>query len=447
MTPATRKSRAGGCCEKSPAVPREGIPPDATESKPAISAREGVMTGVWALAALWLGLALIASLLSIWLRIATALSEIVVGTIAQLIIGAAIGSAVLGTDESWVKFLAGIGAIVLTFLAGAELDPVVFRAKWKEAVSVGLASFAFPFLGCAAAARWLLGWDVMPSWLAGVAMSTTSVAVVYAVMVEFGFNRTGYGKTILAACFITDLGTVVALGLIFAPFTLKTVIFIAVGVVVFIVLPWLTPRFFRLYGGRPSELETKFLLLCLLGMGALAGWADSEAVLPAYLIGMVLAGTVGKDHALIRRLRTLTFGLLTPFYFIRAGSFVSILALVAAPTAFLFFLLVKIATKIAGVYPVTKLFAAPDREAMYTTLLMSTGLTFGTISSLFGLSHGIINQAQYSALVAAVIGSAVVPTLIANAFYVPRHLLPRSEGEAPDATGRQATLAASDQAE
>ena len=387
------------------------------------------MTGVWALAALWLGLALIASLLAIWFRISSALSEIVVGTIAQLIIGAVIGSAILGTDESWVKFLSGIGAIVLTFLAGAELDPQVFRLKWKEAAAVGLASFLFPFLGCAAAAHYLLGWEVMPSWLAGVAMSTTSVAVVYAVMLEFGFNVTDYGKTILAACFITDLGTVVALGLIFAPFTMKTLIFLGTGVVVFVILPWLTPRFFKLYGNRPSELETKFLLFCLLGMGALAGWADSEAVLPAYLIGMVLAGTVGRDHALVRRLRTLTFGLLTPFYFIRAGSFVSIPALVAAPAAFMFFLIVKIATKIIGVYPVTKVFGSPNKEAMYTTLLMSTGLTFGTISSLFGLSHGIIDQGQYSALVAAVIGSAVIPTIIANAFYLPHHLLPKREPE------------------
>src|SRR5436309_9768956 len=208
------------------------------------------LTSVWALAALWLGLALLASLISIWLRVSTALSEIVVGTIAQLIIGAVIGSAVLGTDESWVKFLSGIGAIVLTFLAGAELDPVVFRLKWKEAVAVGLASFFFPFLGCAAAAYYLLGWDVMPSWLAGVAMSTTSVAVVYAVMIEFGFNTTDYGKTILAACFVTDLGTVVALGLIFAPFTLKTVLFVAAMVAVGLALPWITPRLFRRYGGR-----------------------------------------------------------------------------------------------------------------------------------------------------------------------------------------------------
>jgi glutathione-regulated potassium-efflux system ancillary protein KefC len=225
---------------------------------------------------------------------------------------------------------------------------------------------------------------------------------------------------------------VVALGLIFAPFTLKTLVFLGVGAFVFVVLPWVTPRFFRLYGNRPSELEAKFLLLCLLGMGALASWADSEAVLPAYLIGMVLAGTVGKDHALIRRLRTLAFGLLTPFYFIRAGSYVSIPDLVAAPIAFILFLFVKVGTKIVGVYPVTKLFGSPDREAMYTTLLMSTGLTFGTISALFGLSHGIINQAQYSSLVATVIASAVIPTVIANAFYLPRHLLPKRGSGPPD---------------
>jgi len=387
------------------------------------------MTSVWALAALWLGLAVIAGLFSIWLRVSTALSEIMVGATAQLIFSAFIGSAVLGADEGWVKFLAGIGAIVLTFLAGAELDPIVFRLKWKEAAAVGLASFLFPFLGCAAGAHYVLGWEVMPSWLAGVAMSTTSVAVVYAVMLEFGFNVTDYGKTVLAACFVTDLGTVVALGLIFAPFTIKTVVFVAAGIAAFALLPWLTPRFFRRYGSRPSELETKYLLLCLLGLGALATWADSEAVLPAYIIGMVLAGTVGKDHTLIRRLRTLTFGLLTPFYFIRAGSFVSVPELVAAPAAFLFMLVLKVFSKIVGVYPVTKVYKAPNKEAMYTTLLMSTGLTFGTISALFGLSRGIIDQGQYSALVAAVIASAVIPTVIANAFYLPRHLLPAPRPE------------------
>lgn len=387
------------------------------------------MTHVWALAALWLGLALIATLLSIWLRVATALSEIVVGTIAQLIIGVAVGAAILGTHESWITFLSGAGAIVLTFLAGAELDPQVFRTKWKEATAIGLAGFTAPFLGCTAAAHYLLGWAIMPSWLAGVALSTTSVAVVYAVMLEFGLNRTNYGKTLLAACFVNDLVTVLALGLIFAPFTMKTVVFGGVSIVVFAILPWLTPRFFRRFGGRPSELEAKYLLLSLFGLGALAAWAESEAVLPAYLIGMVLAGTVGKDHVLVRRLRTLTFGLLTPFYFIRAGSFVSVSALVAAPLGFFVLLGGKMITKILGVYPVTRFYRAPRQEASYTTLLMSTGLTFGTISALFGLSHHVIDQSQYSILVAVVVGSAVVPTLIANAFFLPRHLIPKQPEE------------------
>jgi Kef-type K+ transport system membrane component KefB len=382
------------------------------------------VTEIWTQASLWLGLALLASLLSIWLRVATALSEIVVGTIAQLIIGAALGGALLAGDATWIKFLAGAGAILLTFLAGAELDPAVFRRQWRQATAIGLVSFAAPFLGCAALARWLLGWDAAASWLAGIAMSTTSVAVVYAVMLEFGLNTTEYGKTVLAACFITDLATVVALGLIFAPFTVKTLLFVGGMVVAAFVLPRLIPAFFRRYGGRPSELEAKLLMFCLFALGALASWADSEAVLPAYLLGMVLAGTVGKDHALIRRLRTLTFGLLTPFYFIRAGSLVSLPALAAAPAAFLVMLVGKMITKVLGVYPVTRTYRSSHPEGMYTTLLMSTGLTFGTISALFGLSHELIDQAQYSALVAAVIGSAVVPTLIANAFFLPRHLLP-----------------------
>ena len=398
------------------------------------------MTEIWALAALWLGLALLAAVLSIWLKVANALSEILVGTAAQLVLGAAFGAAFLGADQAWIKFLAGAGPIVLTFLAGAELDPEVFRRKWKEATAVGLISFFAPFFGCAAAARWLLGWNVEASWLAGVAMSTTSVAVVYAVMIEFGFNTTDYGKTVLAACFITDLGTVIALGLIFAPFTLKTVLFAGALGVAALALPWLAPRFFKRYGGRPAELETKFLLLFLFGLGALAGWADSEAVLPAYVLGMMLAGTVGKDHVLVRRLRTLTFGLLTPFYFIRAGAFVSVPALIAAPGAFLLMLTVKVVTKIAGVYPVTQAFRSPRKEGMYTTLLMSTGLTFGTISSLFGLSHGIVTQGQYSALVAAVIASAVVPTLIANIWFLPHHLLPKArEPEAGQAVSSQSS--------
>jgi glutathione-regulated potassium-efflux system ancillary protein KefC len=392
------------------------------------------MEQVWFLAALWLLLALVAVLVANWLRVSTALSEIVVGTVAQLAIGALMGGEALGAKAPWITFLAGTGAIVLTFLAGAELDPQVFRAKWKESSAVGLVGFFCPFFGVALVAHYVLQWPWRPSWLAGVALSTTSVAVVYAVMLELGFNRTTYGKAILAACFINDLGTVLALGLIFSPFTAKTLVFVAVSIVSFFVLPFVTRWFFERYGGRVSELETKYLLFLLFGLGSLAVWSGSEAVLPAYIIGMVLAGTVGKDHLLIRRLRTLTFGLLTPFYFIRAGSFVSVPALMAAPLVFVGLFLAKMSTKLAGLLPTVRAFGYSGRDGVYYSLMMSTGLTFGTISALFGLNHGIIDQSQYSHLVATVIGSAVIPTVIANAWFMPRHLLPEKERELREST-------------
>src|SRR5580692_7945798 len=391
------------------------------------------MENVWVMAAVWVGLALIATLVAIWFRISTALSEIVVGTVAQLVIGALFIHADLGGKTSWISFLAGTGAIVLTFLAGAELDPQIFRMKWKEATVIGLVGFFGPFFGCTAVAHYILHWSGRSSWLAGVALSTTSVAVVYAVMLELGFNVTDFGKAVLAACFINDLGTVIALGLIFSPFTLKTLVFIGVSVVVFTILPFLTPRFFRKYGGRVSELEAKYILFLLFAMGGLAVWSGSEAVLPAYIIGMVLAGTVGKDHSLIRRLRTLTFGLLTPFYFIRAGSFVSVPALVAAPATLLILFLAKSLCKAIAVYPAVRVHKYDGKAGAYYTLMMSTGLTFGTISALFGLNHQIITQAQYSYIVGTVIASAVIPTMIANTFFLPRHLLAHgSAGRNPE---------------
>ncbi len=395
---------------------------------------------VWFLASIWVGLALVATLLAIWLKVSTALSEIVVGTVAQLVIGAAIGGS-LGGQSEWVSFLAGTGAILLTFLAGAELDPTVFRRKWREATAVGLVGFFGPFIGATLVAHYVVGWDWRPSWLAGVALSTTSVAVVYAVMLELGFNRTEFGKAILASCFVNDLGTVIALGLIFSPFTLRTLVFVVLGLTAFAALPYITPRFFAKYGGRVSELEAKFILFTLFLLGGLAVWAGSEAVLPAYIIGMVLAGSVGNDHFLVRRLRTVTFGLLTPFYFIRAGSFVSVPALVAAPLTFVALFLAKMVAKMVGLYPAVRAYGYRGREASYYTLLMSTGLTFGTISALFGLNHGIITQIQYSFLVATVIGSAVIPTMVANAFFMPSHLLARTAPivEVAEAVGEGST--------
>ena len=381
------------------------------------------MEQAFAVAACWLFLAVVSALLASALRISIALVEICVGVLAASLFAVFDGTHLLAANSDWLRFLAAVGAVLLTFLAGAELDPQVMRKKLAEVNVVGLVGFFAPFLGCAALARYGLGWNADASWLAGIALSTTSMAVVYTVMLESGLNQTEFGKGILGACFINDLGTVIALGLLFSPFTYKTIAFIAGSALILGMLPasidWLTRR----YGHRTAAIRTKWVMLTLFSLGALALWAGSEAVLPAYLAGMVLAGGAAKDIHWMRRLRTLTVGFLTPFYFLRAGTLVSLPALLSAPLVFIALLGGKVAAKIVGLYPFISLFRQDPKERWFYTLLMSTGLTFGTISALFGLSHGLVTEEQYSFLVAAVIASAVIPTIIAAKRFLPTHLV------------------------
>lgn len=384
-----------------------------------------LMENLYMIVSLWLGLAVISAIVAYHLRISIALVEICVGVVAAAVASSLGKSNALGSDREWLRFLASSGAVLLTFLAGAELDPVVIRKKLKEVTVVGLIGFFAPFLGCTAIAYYVIGWDLQASFLGGVALSTTSMAVVYAVMLETGFNKTEFGKGILGACFINDLGTVIALGLLFAPFTYKTAVFILASTLLLVLLPYITTWITKNYANRTAAIRTKWIMFILFGLGSLALWSGSEAVLPAYLAGMILAESAARDTFWVRRLRTLTVGFLTPFYFLRAGTLVSLATLVAAPLVFITLLAGKVASKIFGLYPFIALFRRDHKERWYYTLMMSTGLTFGTISALYGFSHGIVSQAQYSFLVTAVIASAVVPTVIAGVAFLPKHLLPK----------------------
>jgi Kef-type K+ transport system membrane component KefB len=154
-------------------------------------------------------------------------------------------------------------------------------------------------------------------------------------------------------------------------------------------------------------------------LGGQAAQAGSEAVLPAYVAGLVVAGVFLHDRVLMDRLRSIAFALLTPFFFLRAGTLISAPALVGGAGVIAALLLVKLVAKLIGVWPVAAVFKLPRRERTYTTLLMATGLTFGSIAALFGLTHHLINQAQYTELVTVVILSAFVPTLIAQQLFRP----------------------------
>jgi Kef-type K+ transport system membrane component KefB len=317
----------------------------------------------------------------------------------------------------WLAFIGTFAGILLTFLAGAEVDVPQLRREWKASLSIGAVSFAAPFVVVGLLAYYALGWNHRQAEIAGIALSTTSLAVVYAVLVESGLNQTLVGKRLMSATFITDLATVLALTVLFITPTIWIVPFVVVSVALIVGLPLVAPWFFGRYGDRVIEPEIKLVFACLFLLMWLGGKADSQAVLPAFILGLVMSSHYAAHRKEQDRLRVVAFAALTPFFFLKGGMNVSTGALWANLGVLALLFAAKMGAKLVGIYPLAQRFAAP--HAAFTTLLMSTGLTFGTISSLYGLNAGIIDRTQFSLLIGAVVLSAIVPTVIAQRFFEP----------------------------
>ena len=354
-------------------------------------------------------LIVLASVVSIEAGISVALIEITMGVIAGNVLGL--------TSPPWMDFLASFASILLTFLAGAEVDHQVLRERLKESLLIGGVSFLAPFLGAWAFSAWALGWAGPAAQIAGVALSTTSLAVVYAVLVETGLTHTAIGKLLMASTFVTDFGTALALAVLFIRPTWWLVPFLGVSILLIWLMIGLQPWFFRRYGDRVIEPEIKGAVAALLVLMFFAERAQSHAVLPAFVLGLALAPIFHRYRELGRRFRVVAFALLTPFFFLKGGLNVSLGLVWANFGLLVLLLLAKQVTKFVGVYPFARRYVRGD--AMFMTLLMSTGLTFGTISSLYGLNAGILTRAQFSVLVTAVVASAVIPTLIAQRWFSP----------------------------
>ena len=362
-------------------------------------------------------LILVASMASVELGISVALIEIILGVAAGNWLG-------LHTTP-WIDFLASFASIVLTFLAGAEVDPELMRERLRESLWIGGISFLAPFLGAWLAAYYFFGWSWQASQICGVALSTTSLAVVYAVLVETGLTHTTLGKIIMASTFVTDFGTALALSVLFIRPTWWLLPFVLVSAGLVLLMPRLQPWFFPRYGGRVIEPEIKGAFAALFVLMYFAERAESHAVLPAFILGLAAAKILQANREQQRRFRVVAFALLTPFFFIKSGMNVSLKAVWANLALMLGLLGVKLLTKAIGVYPPAKRYL--PEGAVYTTLLMSTGLTFGTISSLYGLNAGILTKDQFSVLVTVVVLSAVVPTWIAQRFFQPSVPAPQRE--------------------
>ena len=371
-----------------------------------------------AVAALLVLLAFLASVISVEAALSVAIIEILAGVVAGNVFGI--------HGAPWFDFLAQFGGILLTLLAGTEVDPGLLRRKLGPSLLLGGGSFLVPFLAAAAFAAFALHWTPKASLIAGCALSTTSLAVVYAVLVETGLNVTELGRLIMAATFVTDIGTALALSILFMVPGVGTAVFLVVSAGVIVLAPRLVPPIFERYGARVIEPEVKFIFALLLGLMLLAKIGNSHAVLPVFVLGLVLGPMFHRRPDLLRKLRVVAFGMVTPFFFLKGGMSVSVGLLGPQIGVLAALLAVKLIAKSVAVFPLARLHM--PGAASYTTLLMSTGLTFGTIASLYGLEAGLIDRSQFSVLITVVIASAVVPTAIAQRWFTPR-LSPEQQEE------------------
>jgi Kef-type K+ transport system membrane component KefB len=373
------------------------------------------------LAAILAAVVVLASMLSVELGIAVALFELGLGVV--------VGNVFHLHSQEWLDFIASFASIVLTFLAGLEVDPAYFRERFAASVGIGLVSFIGPFIVGSLVAYGLLGWTVKAALIAGTALSTTSLAVIYAVLVEDGLNKTALGKLLMSATFVTDMATAVALSAIFIKPNVWFPAFLIISVAMMFALPKIAKPFFARYGDRVIEPEIKLVFVCLLVLMVLADASNGHAVLPAFILGLVMSRHFQEHRSEQERLRVVAFAFLTPFFFIRGGLNVSLGAVFANLGVLGVLFAAKLLPKLGFVFPLARRYI--PRHATFATLLMSTGLTFGTISSLYGLNAGIINETQFSLLITVVVGSALVPTVIAQTFFHPIADLERRDQPIP----------------
>lgn len=358
---------------------------------------------------------ILSSLISLRLSISVSIIEILIGVIA--------GNLGLIHPESWMLLIASFGGVLLTFLAGTEVDTDLLKNKLKESLFIGISSFIVPFICIFLVSYFIIRWNLNISLLTATALSETSIAVVYSVLVEKGLCDYEIGKILMAATFITNLCTVVALSILFVDFTIYTALFYVLCIVI-LVISWkysdsiLENKYFK---DKINEVEIKYVFVLLLAFIFLANFGGGQAIFPAFILGVLLSKALKENPGEQKsktRLKTVAFAIITPIFFIVGGMKVSIPLIMGSIGIFILILITRQVAKFIGIYSVSKHYV--NENKMYTTLMMSTGLTFGLVAAVYGLNQGLITQTVYSLITGILVVSAILPSFIAEKWYSPK---------------------------
>jgi Kef-type K+ transport system membrane component KefB len=349
---------------------------------------------------------LVAGIVGLKTRISSSVIEVLAGILLANLLNVGI--------SPWLEFLGTFGGLILTFLAGAEVEFTLLRKRAKQSFILGTMAFAAPLIGAVSFLSITLQWSPQASLAGGLALTTTSIAVVYAVLIEYELIKIPFAKSIIAVTFVNDILTLVGINFIQPLFDWITASFIIILLVSVLLIPRLLKAIVQRYGRKAVEMELRFILAALLGIAFFADEAKLHAVFGAFVLGLIFANSLQQHQEVLSKMKTLTFSLLAPAFFVRAGIMIALPTVFANVLAILGLLGIKLTSKFAGTYALCKRWI--PEAPVFSTLLFSTGLTVGTITATLGRDLGFLSNIQFSIIVMAVILSAIVPTLIAKSF-------------------------------
>lgn len=213
-------------------------------------------------------------------------------------------------------YIASFGGILLTFLAGVEIDVDLMKDNFKESFTIGFLSFLIPFVIVFLVTYYIIGWELNPALLTSTALFETSIVVVYSVLTQKGLFKYKIGKLIMVATFITDICTAIALSVLFTKFDIYTLLFYVVSLAVLVMAYYKSDLFFEnsLFKNKIGELEIKYVFVLLLGFIFFGSLGGGQAILPAFILGVILSDHFKntQKREVKARFKTVAFAIITP---------------------------------------------------------------------------------------------------------------------------------------
>ncbi len=351
----------------------------------------------------------IAGVLSIELYISAAVLEIIAGVIGYNVFHL--------EPPVFFDFIAQFGLLGIMFFAGLETDTKILKRHIRSSLQIGIMGYLFPFAGVFFISHVLLKYSIALSILISLSLSTTSLALVYAVLREQKTNIGESKHVILGSAMIIDMLSMLTLTLLIGYVSMEMLLYAIVLIVILVSAKKFGPRLIERYKGSEAELEIRFILLLLLIIPFFSEkLMVSEAVF-AYLIGLILSDISEHHEVLVEKMRGIVFGFLGPAFFFKAGllinlSFFSIelLLLISA------FTLIAYLFKFIGVYLASRNIMG-DKKGKMAGLYFNFRLSFGIAAAIIGLSIGLLSIELYTIIVLVVLITSLISTVLLKLYY------------------------------